>query len=253
VSQSNDVHSGRKYPTFALPLAAAMSLVLSCSLFSIGAPTATQTPTLTNTETPTDTLRPTAKAVRPTATRRPTNTPTKVPKVTLGQFEQALRDAGYTSMVFSDGSGTIWTLDNPFENIFTLKTGEVQLDVLNSVTARLSHMEKKFQVMDSLFPADFMAQLREDNKAYAGTVGAGVTGKASQPYGPVPGDFWQFQSAYYNISDKTIETYKVRFALFFEQWTCPSGYICTFPSFGNQQFSGQGSFVFYEVAIWLDT
>lgn len=233
-----------------------MSLVLSCSLSSLGAPAATQTPTLTNTETATNTLRPTNTSIpTKTPTRIPTNTPrpTKLPKVTLGQFEQALRDAGYKSMVFSDGSGTIWTLDNPFENIYTWKDGEVQLDVLNSVTARLSHMEKKFQVMDSLFPADFMAQLREDNKAYAGTVGAGVTGKASQPYGPVPGDFWQFQSAYYNVSDETIEPYKVQFALFFEQWTCPSGYTCTFTNFGNQQFSGQASFVFYEVLIWLDT
>jgi hypothetical protein len=245
-----------KRPTWLIISVALLFVLLGCSFSQItnsvlARNTATPTPQPTNTQTPS----PTATAVPPTPTRMPTNTPTptKVPKVTLGQFEQVLRDAGFTSRVFSDGSGTIWTLDNPFENIYIGKDGEVQLDVLNSITARLSHMEKRFQVMDSLFLADFMAQLREDNKAYAATVGAGVTGKASQPYGPVPGDFWQYQSAYYNIFDETIETYKVRFALFFQQWTCPSGYICTFPSFGNRQFSGQGSFVFYEVAIWLDT
>jgi hypothetical protein len=173
--------------------------------------------------------------------------------VTLGQFEQALRDAGFTSMDFSDGSGSIWTLDNPFETINTYNDGTVELKVLNSLKSRLDHMENDFQILDGLFPADFMAQLREANTAYAGTVGAGVTGKASNPYGPIPGDFWKYVSAFYNVSNTTIGTYKVQFALYFQQWTCPSGYQCTFPDFGGQQFTGQASFVFFEVGITLST
>jgi hypothetical protein len=253
MNESRRFQTGKKWFRPALLLVVVLILVLSCSL---GAPAATSTPVPTNTNTPTETLPPTdtpEQTATKKPTRKPTNIPTEVPKVTLGQFEQALRDIGFSSVVSSDGSLTIWTLDNSFENIYISNDGEVQMDVLNSVKTRLDHMEQRFQVMDSLFPADFMAQLREDNKAYARTVGAGVTGKASNPYGPVPGDFWKYVSAYYNVSDETIETYKVRFALYFQQWTCPSGYICTFPSFGNQQFSGQASFVFYEVAIWLNT
>jgi hypothetical protein len=249
-----------KRQTWLMISVALLFVLLGCSFSQItnsvlGRHTATPTPlpTSTPTSSPTATAVPPTPTRRPTNTPKPTNTPTKVPKVTIAQFEQALGDAGYNSVVYSDGSLTIWTLDNPYENIYAWKGGEVQMDVLNSVSARLSHMEQRFQVMDSLFPADFMAQLREDNKAYAGTVGAGVTGKASHPYGPDPGDVLKYQSAYYNVSDDTIGTYKVQFTLYFQQWTCPSGYICTFPSFGNLQFTGQGSFVFYEVAIWLDT
>lgn len=246
---SHNFQTEKKWLRPTLLLAVGLILVISCSF---GAPAATNSPlptnTLLSTDTPVSTDTP-----QPTATKKPTRMPTEVPKVTLSQFEQALRDAGFTSMVFSDGSGNSWTLDNPFENIYVGNDGEVQMDVLNSIKTRLDHMEQRFQLMDSLFPADFMAQLREDSTAYAKTVGVGVTGKPSKPYGPVPGDFWKFQSSYYNVSDDTIETYKVQFALFFEQWTCPSGYLCTFPSFGNQQFSGQASFVFYEVAIWLNT
>jgi hypothetical protein len=242
-----------KRPTWLIISVALLFVLLGCSLSQIAtsAPTATPTPQPTNTELPS----PTATAVPPTPTPKPTTKPrpTDVPKVTVGQFAQALGDAGFTSNYFSDGSGTVWTLDNPFENIYTFKSGKVELDVLNSVKSRLDHMEIYLQVMDSLFPADFMAQLRDANNAFAKTVGAGVTGKASDSYGPIPGDFWKFVSSYYNVSDQTIQTYKVQFALFFEQWTCPSGYICTFPSFGNQQFEGQASFVFYEVMIWLNT
>jgi hypothetical protein len=211
--------------------------------------TDTPTPQPTNTATPTAT----ATAIPPTSTPEPSNTPkpTQVPRVTLDEYEKALRDAGYSSIGFTDGSGKMWTLSNPFENTYTMNSGQVQMEVLNSVKSRLAHMEEKFTVMDGLFPADFMAQLRKENEAYAGTVGAGVSGKATNPYGPVPGDFWQYRSAYYNITDTTIGVYDVRFALFFQQWTCPGEYICTFTSFGNQQFSGQASFVFYEVTIWL--
>ncbi len=224
-------------------------LMLAATACSIGGVAATPTPQPTQTPMPTDTDLPTS-----TYTPMPTDTPepTAVPKVTLDEFEGALQDAGYTSMDFSDGSGSVWTLDNVFENTYTYSDGWIQMDVLNSLKSRLDHTEEKFSMMDGLFPSDFMDQLRAANEAYAGTVGAGVTGKASNAYGPNADDFWKYQSANYNISDQTVGDYEVRFSLFFQQWTCPPEYICTFPSFGNRQFTGQASFVFYEVSIKLD-
>jgi hypothetical protein len=239
-----------KRPTWLIISVVFLFVLLGCSLSQVANPP-TATPLPTNTEIPS----PTATTAPPTPTHEPTNTPrpTAVPKVAVGDFEQMLANAGFTSMAFSDGSGSIWTLDNPFENIYTYNDGTVQLDVLNSVKSRLDHMENDFEVMDSLFPADFMAQLRDANTAFAATVGAGVTGKASHPYGPIPGDPWKYVSAYYNVSDQTIAAYDVEFALYFQQWTCPWGYQCTFPDFGNQQFTGQASFVFYEIGITLSS
>jgi hypothetical protein len=220
--------------------------VMGCSLSDIaGGPTATPTPLPTSTPTSTATIT-------LTPTHKPTNTPTEtsVPKVTLAQMEKALRGAGYKPSNY--GSVTIWVLDNVFETTATYASGQLEMGVLNSLKSRLDHMEKKFKVMDGLFPDDFMAKLREANLAYADTVGAGVTGDPTDLYGPQPGDLLKYTSATYNISDQKINGYDVRFSLFFEQWTCPAEYICTFPAFGNQQFQGQASFVFYEVAVLLD-
>jgi hypothetical protein len=239
-----------KKPTLLILSVVLLFIVMACTIGEVAA-TSTPQPTNTQEPSPTETVAPPTL----TPTHKPTKRPTKtdIPKVTLSQFERALRDARYTSVQFSDGSGAVWTLDNVFENTYTSDDGQIQMDVLNSIKSRLSHMEEKFTVMDGLFAQDFMAQLRDANEEYAATVGAGVTGKASNSYGPDPSDFWQYQSANYNVSDQTIGAYDVRFALFFQQWTCPSDYICTFPSFGNQQFTGQASFVFYEVVIWLAT
>ncbi len=221
-------------------------IAMACS---IGAAAATPTPQPTETPLPTDTPEPS-----PTNTPMPTDTPepTDVPLVALAEFERALRGAGFTSSNFSDGSGKIWTLDNVFENIYTYDSGWVEMEVLNSLKSRMDHMEKRFKVMDDVFPADFMDQLRAANDDFAGTVGAGVTGDPVDPYGPNPDDFWKYQSAYYNVTEDTIAGYDVRFALFFQQWTCPPEYLCTFPSFGNREFTGQASFVFYEVAFGLE-
>jgi hypothetical protein len=234
-----------KKPSLLIVSVVLLFIAMACS---IGGVAATATPQPTQTPMPTDTEVPPTPTPKPTNTRRPTD----VPKVTLREFENAFRDAGYTPYAFSDGSGKTWVLDNVFENMYTFDSGWVEIEVLNSLKTRMDRMEDRFRVMDDLFPADFMDQLREANEDYAGTVGAGVTGKAVDPYGPDPGDFWKYQSAYYNVSEETIAGYDVRFALFFQQWTCPPEYICTFPSFGNQEFSGQASFVFYEVAFGLD-
>jgi hypothetical protein len=247
-----------KKPAFRIGLVVVLFILMGCSCSEMadsimGKKTSTPTPLPTNTPTATPTATPIPPTFTLTPTQMPTDTPkpTKVPKVTVAQFEKALRDAGYTERPFSDGSGSIWTLDNPFENTYTFRSGQVEMDVLNSLTSRMSHMEKKFAIMDGLFPADFMVQFREANEAYAATVGAGVTGKPVSPYGPDPNDPMEFQCAYYNVSDQTVGGYDVRFVLFFEQWTCPSGYVCRFPSFGNQTFTGQASFVFYEIFLWI--
>jgi hypothetical protein len=254
-STQSDTGEGymKKVPLLAASIVP-LFVVLGCGVSDItggvlGNTMETPTPLPTNTSPP----LPTDTAIPPTSTPKPTNTPrpTAMPKVKIGQFEQALKRSGYSQFLFPDGSGSAWTLDNVFENTYTLKSGVVEMEVLNSLKSRLEHMEKKLTIMDGLFPADFMTQLREENGAFADTVGAGVTGKPVDSYGPNPGDFWQFQSAYYNVLKKTIGAYDVQFSLFFEQWTCPPEYICTFPSFGNQQFTGQASFVFYDLMLEL--
>jgi hypothetical protein len=218
--------------------------VMSCS---VGA-AATLTPTATPEPTATNTPEPTATEEKPTNTPKPTD----FPMVTLREFERALRDWGYTAQDFSDGSGKYWVKDNVFEVTYTFDSGWVRMEVLNSLKARMDHMEKKFQVLDGLFPSDFMDDLRSANEDYADTVGAGVTGEAVNPYGPDPADFWKYMSGFYNVDDETIGGYDVEFALFFEQWTCPPEYICTFPNFGGQQFTGQASFVFYTIGFGLE-
>ncbi|MBN1439612.1 MAG: hypothetical protein JW929_09405 [Anaerolineales bacterium] len=222
---------------------------LGCALPMLGGEPPTPTPQPTATAEPSAT----ATAVPPTSTPRPTNTPmpTAEPKVTVGEFEEALEDAGYTAHPSPDGGSTTWVMDNWLELTVTSASGSVSMQVLNNVSTRLDHMEKKFAVMDGLFAADFMAEFRAANEAYAETVGAGVTGQPVEKYGPDPGDFLQFQYAYYNVSEQEIDAYWVRFSLLYMQFTCPEGYSCSIPYFGNIEFAGQASFTFYEVILFL--
>jgi hypothetical protein len=237
-----------KKPIRLIVLVFLLFTVLGCSFSSIlGKKTATPTSTPTNTATRT----PTATAIPPTATNTPTNTPTEEPKVTVRQFEQALKDAGYRTSD-QNSSNKIWTLNDPSENIYTSKNGQVTLEVMNNVNTRISHMERYFVIMDGIFPSDFMTLLRDANDAYAASVGAGVSGDPVDPYGPEPGDDWKLQWGYYNVSDTMVKNYEVRFELFFLQLSCPEGYICSLPSFSSQQFTGEVSITQYEVNILLE-
>ena len=220
-------------------------------------PTDTPIPTDTPTETPTptETLTPTET---PTETPEPTNTPQPV---TVAQLDKVLRDFGYTRQPFK-GIGTYTDLrpgqtgysysgDNWLEPVIVYEDGYVRFEVLNDLDSRASRMELKLEMLDELFPEEFMAELRQAHEAYLETVGRAVTGTATQLWPPPAQDRWKSLEGQYNVSNTTIGSYEVTFSLWFWQIECPQGHICWFPAFGNQIFLGQSSFVFYNIELWL--
>jgi hypothetical protein len=222
-------------------------------------PTMTASPEPTETPVPTD-----VPTETPTPTEMPTETPTptEVPQlVTVAQLEALLRDNGYSRQPFS-GIGTytvlrpgetgyVYTGDNWMEPVVVYEDGYVRFEVLNNLDTRASRMELKLQMLDELFPAEFMAELRAAHAAYLETVGRGVSGTANELWPPPAQDFWSSTEGQYNVSNSTIGSYDVTFALWFWQIECPDGYICWFPAFGNQVFLGQSSFVFYNIELWI--
>ena len=220
-------------------------------------PTDTPIPTDTPTETPapTETLAPTAT---PTETPEPTNTPQPV---TVGQLVEILRDYGYTRQPFKGigqytdlrpgQTGYVYSGDNWLEPIKVYEDGYVRFEVLNNLDTRASRMELKLEMLDQLFPEEFMAELRQAQGAYLETVGRSVSGTAAQVWLPPAQDPWSSLEGQYNVSNTTIGAYEVTFSLWFWQIECPEGYICWFPSFGDQVFLGQSSFVFYNIELQI--
>ena len=76
-------------------------------------------------------------------------------------------------------------------------------------------------------------------------------GRSRQRRTPIPGDEWLTLWGQYDTKELVIGSHDVIFAFWFYQVTCPSKYdYCYFYNFPGQEFSGQGSFVFY--TIWID-
>ena len=100
-------------------------------------------------------------------------------------------------------------------------------------------MELKLEMLDELFPEEFMAELRQAHEAYLDTVGPGVSGTANQLWPPPPPDYWISLEGQYNVSKTTIGSYEATFALWFWQIECPGGYICWFTTFGIKFFLGK--------------
>jgi hypothetical protein len=203
-----------------------------------------------------------------TATPQPPSYPTQAipptqgpqpahPAVTLFDIENALMNDGYARKPYVDNSGTnayAWTKDNPYEQVYTWDTGEVRLEVLNRPNSRMSHMEQKLALLDTIFPSDFMAQLRQENQAYNASLGvsASVSGTPDVFYEPSSGATWNEKDGRYNVSQATIGPYSVTFAMWFYQVTCPSQYsYCYYSDFPGQEFTGDSSLVFYSIDIVL--
>jgi len=190
-----------------------------------------------------------------TQVARPTVVPIPVgERVTLADFESALADAGYSRSPFYDETGdsaSAWTLDNPYEQFVTWEDGTVRLEVLNRTATRSDHMEQKLKLLDQLFPAEFMAGLRDENEAYDASVGQSVSGEPDSMYPPMPGDEWRTIWGQYNAKSVTLGSYEVVFSLWFFQVTCPAGYSCWMLNFPGQEFTGDTSFVFYSIEIPL--
>ena len=199
---------------------------------------------------PTRTPVPTKK-VAPTAVPAPTQKP-----VSISDLESALKDAGYSRGPFYDeegGEAFAWTKDNAFEQVIVWPDGSVRLEILSakSSATRAEHMERKLAILDSVFSPEFMADLRQENDLYNASASSSVSGEADKMYPPVPGDSWLTLWGQYDTKELVIGSRDVIFSLWFYQVTCPSKYeYCYFYNFPGQEFSGQGSFVFY--TIWID-
>lgn len=141
--------------------------------------------------------------------------------------------------------------DNVYETIKYYDDGYVRLEVLNDPKNRIEKMEKKFKLLDELFPADFMSQLREANAAYDETAPRSVSGDPANIWPPAPEDWWESLEAQYNVSSTTIGTYDVAFSLWFWQIECQENYICWIPTFPGEVFIGQNSLVWYNIELWL--
>ena len=209
------------------------------------------TPTLT--PSPSPTLTPS-----PAPTLTPSLTPTLEP-VTVAEFESALLGDGYTRQAFKGiGNytdlrpgikGYIYTKDNVYEPIKVYADGYVRLEVLNDPSVRASRMERKLRLLDQIFPAEFMVELRKANDAYLKSALRSVYGDPAQLWSPSKNDFWRSIEGQYNVSNTTIVSYPVVFSLWFWQITCPEGYVCWLKSFPGEIFIGQNSLVFYDIEI----
>jgi hypothetical protein len=147
--------------------------------------------------------------------------------------------------------GYIYIKDNVYEPIIVYADGYVRLEVLNDPSNRASHMERKLMLLDRIFPAEFMVELRQANDAYDQTAPRSVTGDPAQIWPPSRDDFWSSIEGQYNVSNTTIGPYPVAFSLWFWQIACPEGYICWLSSFPGEIFIGQNSLVFYNIEITI--
>jgi Periplasmic copper-binding protein (NosD) len=193
----------------------------------------------------------TTQVARPTVVPMPAGE-----RVSLAEIEAALAHAGYSRAPFYDETGAEasgWTLDNPYEQFITWEDGTVRLEVLNRKSTRSDHMEQKLKLLDRLFSAEFMTELRQENETYNASVAQSVSGEPDTLYPPMPGDEWRTIWGQYNTKSVTIGSYEVTLALWFFQVTCPPGYSCWMLNFPGQEFTGDTSFVFYTIEIPLSS
>lgn len=171
----------------------------------------------------------------------------------IGDFEEALRDADYHRYPWTTDDGLSafdWIRENAYAKVRTWEDGSFQLEVLHDPSAkvRLAEMEKKFKVMDRVFPSDFMARLRLENKAYNQTVRATLSGTPDDQY--AYGGEWQEVWANYYVESTSIGGYDVWFSVWWWQSTCPAQYLyCYYPNFPGLEFTGDSSFSFYTIYI----
>jgi hypothetical protein len=190
----------------------------------------------------------------PTLTPTPTTIPTPTMEVvTISEVEAALtRDGWKRSPVSTAGGGEAfsWAKGNIYEPVTTFSDGSIGMEVLNTHN-RQDDMESRFKLLDTVFPEDFMAQLREQNKQYDASAGLSVSGKPDDIQYPPGGAEWKEYHAYYNTSDVRIGPYNVRFQLHLWHLTCPSPYGCYMQSFPGQEWTGDTGFTWYTITIQL--
>ena len=175
----------------------------------------------------------------------------------MNVINKALLDNGYSRAPFDDpkyGEGFSWSHGNQYEQIYTWNNGYIKLEILHasSPTSRTAHMEEKFKLLDSVFSASFMTELRQQNNSYNQSVKSSVSGDPAYMAPQVPGDEWNTVWAEYNVDNTTIESLPVTFALWFSQVTCPPQYsYCFRPGFPGLEFVGQSSLTYYTIEIQI--
>jgi hypothetical protein len=196
----------------------------------------------------------TKTSLLPSNTPQPTPTPkTSWTPVAIGEFEEALRDAGYHRYPWTteDGIGAFgWIKESAYEQVTTWEDGPFKLEVLHvsSANVRLEHMEKKFKVMDRVFPTEFMDRLRQENEAYNLSVRENLSGTPDEKY--AYGGEWQEVRAEYYREFTNIGRYDVWFSVWWWQSTCPPQYLsCYYPNFPGLEFTGDSSFSFYTIYV----
>lgn len=198
-------------------------------------------PPPTNTPAPTNTPKPTSTA-----------TPSWIP-ITIGEFEQALREAGYKRYPWTTEDGVSafdWVKESAYEQVSTWEDGSFELNVLHDSSAkvRTEHMEMKFKVMDRVFPAEFMAALRQAHAGYNRSVRADIAGTPDERF--AYGGEWQTVWAQYYTEYVSIGAYDVWFSVWWWQSTCPPGYdYCYYSDFPGLEFTGDSSFSFYTIYV----
>lgn len=236
------------------------ALLAGCNLAAEGAGAApvdpsplppTRTATLPPTQAPTATPTP-----MPTRTPRPTRTPAPVwDPADIGEVETALREHGYRRFPFTndDGvSGFTWVGKSPYERVTTWENGAIRLQVLNdgSAAERVARMEEHLAVLDEVLPAGFMAQLRDEHSGYNRAISSSVTGEPEQIF--AYGDKWNTVLGEYNASGGELGGYFVKFSLWWWQSTCPpQAAYCYYSDFPGLEFTGDASFVFHTIMIWI--
>jgi hypothetical protein len=202
-------------------------------------PPASNTPALTNTPAP-------------TRTPKATSTP-RWPVVPIEDVEGAFRSAGYRRYPFTTADGFaafMWIKDNNYFHATTYENGEIEIEVLHDplLNIRAKGIEKKFEVLDRVFPAGFMSQLREENNQYNRSISGSVTGEPDEVR--TRDDGWNTIWAEYNAEETVIGNYGIRFSLWWWQSTCPPGYHCSYSDFPGLDFVGDASITFYTIRLY---
>ena len=178
--------------------------------------------------------------------------------ITVSMIDQLLLHDGYLRYPFNNngGSGFNYVKENSWERISLYDSGQLQLEVLSgsSVKSRSQHMEIKFKVLDEIFPAGFMSELRSESESYnqsiPSTISSIVSDSNKCPNSNNLNDDWHTLNIECNESSSTIGGFPVTFALWFWQVTCPPQYsYCYFNGFPGAEYVGQSSFTFYDIYI----
>jgi hypothetical protein len=209
--------------------------------------TATPVP---STATPILTITP-----NPTATNIPSPTPSPeptIPPISIGDFEAALREHGYSRYPFENDetTGFTWINESVYEQVTTWDFGGFELQVLHddSSNVRSNHMERKFDVMDDVFPTGFMSELRSEFESYNQRVRNDTSGEPDDVN--AYGGEWQEVWAQYYFEETSVQGYQVSFSVWWWQSTCPDKYLyCFYYNFPGLEFTGDSSFKFLTIYI----